>query len=161
MSNQALWVRVVLLACVSCAHANDPSLTPPAPVKRPEIRAVFVGSQIHRGDNFRVAVHITNNGQPPHRLEFPNGCQLAWTITAADGQTVTTHCMICTQAPTSIMLAGVFYETTAIVPTTRLCELPWPFAEDSLPVGHYTLTFHVIGYEDQFVCEPVPFEIVE
>jgi hypothetical protein len=152
---------VVLLACVSCAHANDPSLTPPAPGKRPKIGITLVGSQIRRGESIRVAVHINNHGQAPHRLEFATGCQLTWTITAADGQAVTTRCMICTQAPTSIMLAGNLYETTATVPTKRLCELPWPFTDDTLPVGHYTLTFYAIGYEDQFVCEPVPFEIVE
>ncbi len=151
---------VVLLACLSCSTARDPSEAVYTG-KPAELHVRLQGQKVSAGENLTAVISINNHGQPPHRLDFGTGCQFTWVITTPDSVTLTTRCLICTQAPTFIILAGTLFTTSIVVPTRRLCELPWPFKDDVVPAGQYTLTVYAIGYEDQLATEPVPFEIVE
>lgn len=157
------WSLCVLLLLSGVACTNLPPPEPPAslPPVVAELGVRLATDRVPGGELLRASVSLNNHGQPPHRLDFATGCQFTWTITTSDGVTFTTHCMICTQAGTSIILAGSLYETTIRIATRRECTVPWPFAGDALPAGRYTLTVFAIGYEDQFLTEPVAFEITD
>jgi hypothetical protein len=150
---------VVAILVASCTTAPPP---PPGTVKSTPagLHASISNATIKPGGTFDVKVRLDNHGQPPYSLNFGTECHFTWTFTDAQGQTATTRCMICKQAPSIITLSNSFYETSFTVPTQRLCELPWPYPDDSLPVGKYTITVQVIGYEGQFATEPVAFEVI-
>jgi len=151
---------IILLLCVSCSTARDPSEYVYTG-KAPELHVRLAKQQVVRGENLTAILSIDNKKQPPHRLDFATGCQFDWTITTADSVVFTTRCIMCSQAASSIILAGTLYTTSIFIPTKRLCEVPWPFKEDVLPVGRYTLSVFAIGYEDQFVTNVVEFDIVD
>ncbi|HEX5133288.1 MAG TPA: hypothetical protein VFX92_12490 [Candidatus Krumholzibacteria bacterium] len=150
----------VLLLCAACTVTRNPG-EHAYTGKLPELHVQLATDTVRAGENLTATISINNYGQPPHRLEFATGCQFDWTITAADGAVFSTRCLMCTQAPTFITLAGALYAKTIYVPTKRLCETPWPFAGDLLPPGRYQLSVFAIGYRDQFLTNVVAFDVVD
>lgn len=159
MSICRLAAIALALFSVSCATTNPGPATYSG--KGPELHVRLVKETVTRGEDVRAVISIDNRKQPPHRLDFPTGCKFTWTITTADGMPFTTRCITCTQAPSSIVLAGTAFTATITVPTRRLCDLPWPFEDDFMPPGVYTLGVYAIGYEDVFHTNLVQFEIVD
>jgi hypothetical protein len=142
-----LLVLIVGMALLSTGCADDRD---PVRVDEPGVVSFSIeleSSEFDVGEALRVSVTIENSGSEPVVFSFANGLQYSWAFASESGARYFYSRIYEQDTPQFEVPANGTYSRRMYIPT-RSAGLNtehdnWPFPDEVLPVGQYTLEMRI------------------